>query len=67
MKKMIITALVALNGCSAIKHYENTYENFKNITKDVCIDNSQEVTLAQHLYNEMFLPLRGANKELIYE
>jgi hypothetical protein len=56
MKQIILScALAILTSCATSKKttYEIKYEEFKDITKDVCNTNPVEVTLAQHLYNEI--------------
>ena len=56
MKQIILScALAILASCATSKQttYEIKYEEFKEITKDVCGTNPVEVTLAQHLYNEL--------------
>ncbi len=56
MKQIILScALAILTSCATSKKttYEIKYEEFKDITKDVCDTNPVEVTLAQHLYNEL--------------
>ena len=56
MKQIILScALAILTSCATSKQitYEIKYEEFKEITKDVCGTNPVEVTLAQHLYNEI--------------
>ncbi len=56
MKQIILScALAILTSCATSKKttYEIKYEKFKEITKDVCDTNPVEVTLAQHLYNEL--------------
>ena len=47
---MIILAATILSCASA---REKSLTRFKEITKDVCIDNPHEVKLAQILFNEM--------------
>ena len=44
-----------LTSCAVNKStsYEIKYEEYKEITKDVCYTNPVEVKLAQHLYNEL--------------
>ena len=44
-----------LTSCAVNKStsYEIKYEEYKEITKDVCGTNPVEVKLAQHLYNEL--------------
>ena len=56
MKQIILScALAILTSCAASKKttYEIKYEEFKEITKDVCGTNPVEIKLAQHLYNEI--------------
>ena len=38
-------------GCTSAR--EKNLTRFKELTKDVCIDNPHEVKLAQMLYNEI--------------
>lgn len=38
-----------MTSCASIKHTEKLAE-FKEITKDICVDNPHEVKLAQVLY-----------------
>ena len=69
MKQLILScALVILTSCATTKKtsYEIKYEQFKDITKDVCGTNQVEVILAQHLYNELNQYRRNAkNKKAI--
>ncbi len=56
MKQIILScALVILTSCATTKStsYKIKYEEYKEITKDVCGTNPVEVKLAQHLYNEI--------------
>lgn len=56
MKQIILScAAVILTSCAVNKSasYEIKYEEYKEITKDVCGTNPVEVKLAQHLYNEL--------------
>ena len=56
MKQIILScALVILASCATTKStsYEIKYEEYKEITRDVCGTNPVEVKLAQHLYNEI--------------
>ncbi len=46
-----MTALVVTLGSCASQNTMMT--EYKELTKDVCIDNPHEVVLAQHLYNKM--------------
>ncbi len=42
--------MVTLGSCAS----QNTMmTEYRELTKDVCIDNPHEVVLAQHLYNKM--------------
>ena len=42
--------MVTLGSCAS----QNTMMNeYKELTKNVCVDNEHEVLLAQHLYNKM--------------
>ena len=55
MKKLIsVFALVILTGCSAARDIK--YAEYREITRNVCIDNQHEVLLAQHLYLHMLNP-----------
>ena len=38
-------------SCASVR--ETNLKRFKEITKDICIDNKNEAILAQHLYNEI--------------
>ena len=52
MKTIIITALVGSLAASCVSQ-KNLANEYKQKTIDVNRDNPVEVTLAQHLYNEM--------------
>jgi len=51
MRVIIILLVATLMSCASAR--EKNLTRFKEITKDVCIDNSHEVKLAQILFNEM--------------
>ena len=51
MRTMITIALVVTLGSCASQSKMMT--EYKELTKDVCVDNEHEVRLAQHLYNTM--------------
>ena len=51
--KCIIMIILAATILSCASAREKNLTRFKEITKDVCIDNPQEVKLAQILYNEI--------------
>jgi len=57
MKKIIIaSALLTIMACASAKqtNYQNKISIFKEKTKDVCVDNPNEVKLAQNLYLQIF-------------
>ncbi len=58
MKKVIIilTGSMLLTACGGIQPQlmKVKRSQFKELTKDICVENPQEVYLAQVLYNEMF-------------
>jgi len=43
-------------ACATAKqtNYQNKISIFKEMTKDICVDNPNEVKLAQNLYLEIF-------------
>ncbi len=50
MKKLLLALAVTLGSCAS----QNTMmTEYKELTKNVCLDNPHEVALAQHLYNKM--------------
>tara|TARA_R100001198_G_scaffold95601_1_gene82139 strand:- start:519 stop:689 length:171 start_codon:yes stop_codon:yes gene_type:complete len=53
MRIIAILLAAVLMGCASAK--TERIIKFKEITKDLCIDNPNEVLLAQHLYNQMVL------------
>lgn len=53
MRIIVILLAAVLMGCASAKTEQII--KFKEITKDVCIDNPNEVLLAQALYREMVL------------
>lgn len=54
MKKLFLMVALLTPACAATQTVrDERIAEFKSITKDVCLDNEQEVKLAQHLYNEM--------------
>lgn len=42
---------MTLMGCASAR--DKKLAKFREITKDICIDNHHEVILAQRLYNEL--------------
>ncbi len=57
MKKIIIaSAWLTTMACATAKqtNYQNKISIFKEMTKDICVDNPNEVKLAQNLYLEIF-------------
>jgi uncharacterized protein YcfL len=60
MKKIVVILIgsIVLIGCGTqqVIPQQQTSEmmkKYKELTKDVCVDNEHEVFLAQHLYNKM--------------
>jgi hypothetical protein len=53
MKAILMILAALLMGCASVKTERLT--EFKELTKDVCLDNPMEVKLAQALYKEMVL------------
>ena len=51
MKMIITIALVVTLGSCASQNTMMT--EYRELTKNVCVDNEHEVLLAQHLYNKM--------------
>tara|TARA_R110002072_G_scaffold214592_1_gene371794 strand:+ start:215 stop:382 length:168 start_codon:yes stop_codon:yes gene_type:complete len=51
MRVIIILLVATMMSCASAR--EKSLTRFKEITKDVCIDNPHEVKLAQILFNEM--------------
>ena len=51
MRVIIILLVATMMGCASAR--EENLKRFKEITKDVCVDNPHEVKLAQILYNEV--------------
>jgi hypothetical protein len=51
MRVIIIILVATMMSCASAR--EENLKRFKEITKDVCIDNQHEVKLAQILYNEI--------------
>ena len=51
MRIVIIILVAAMSSCASVR--TERIAEFKEITKDVCLDNPKEVLLAQHLYKEM--------------
>ena len=49
----IITILLVATMLSCASARETNLNKFKELTKDVCIDNPHEVKLAQILYNKI--------------
>jgi hypothetical protein len=49
----LITILLVATMMSCASAREKNLVRFKELTKDVCIDNPHEVKLAQILYNEI--------------
>lgn len=49
--RLLILILTLTTSCASVNHIERLAE-FKEITKDVCLDNEHEVILAQRLYIE---------------
>ena len=61
--KKILTILIGsiwLTSCAGIQPQLMKVKRakFKEMTKDICVDNPHEVYLAQVLYNEMFKDLK---------
>jgi len=51
MRVITILLVATLMGCASAR--EKKLTRFKELTKDVCVDNPHEVKLAQILYNEI--------------
>lgn len=51
MRLTIVVLVATLMSCASAR--EKNLTRFKELTKDVCIDNPHEVKLAQILYNEI--------------
>ena len=51
MRLTIVLLVATLMSCASAR--EKSLTRFKELTKDVCIDNPHEVKLAQILYNEI--------------
>lgn len=51
MKYIVILLVAMMMSCASAR--EKNLTRFKELTKDVCIDNPNEVKLAQILYNEI--------------
>ena len=51
MRTVLIILVAAMSSCASVR--TERIAEFKEITKDVCLDNPNEVRLAQHLYKEM--------------
>jgi len=49
----VITILLVATMMSCASAREKKLKRFKQLTKDVCVDNPHEVKLAQILYNEI--------------
>jgi hypothetical protein len=49
----VITILLVATMMSCASARETNLKRFKELTKDVCVDNPHEVKLAQILYNEI--------------
>ena len=49
-----LALVVILTGCATMNQTrQDKIAEYKLITKDVCVENANEVRLAQHLYNSM--------------
>ena len=53
MKKIIIAVALLMPACAANQTRQEKIAEFKFITKDMCIEQPDEIILAQTLYNEM--------------
>jgi len=51
MRLTTVLLVATMLSCASVK--EKNLARFKEITKDICIDNANEVKLAQILYNEI--------------
>jgi len=51
MRVIIILLVATIISCASAR--EKSLTRFKEITKDVCVDNVHEVKLAQILFNEI--------------
>jgi hypothetical protein len=51
MKYIVIILVATMISCASAR--EKNLTRFKELTKDVCVDNIHEVKLAQILYNEI--------------
>tara|TARA_B100000085_G_scaffold163885_1_gene149017 strand:- start:24703 stop:24888 length:186 start_codon:yes stop_codon:yes gene_type:complete len=61
MKKIcILVVTLTMMGCGGIQPQlmKLKQSQFKEMTKDICVDNPHEVYLAQVLYNEMFKKIK---------
>jgi hypothetical protein len=55
MKRLIIALALLTPACAAGQARQTKIDQFKHITKDLCIESPSEVLLAQHLYIEMMV------------
>ncbi len=48
--------MLMMTACAPAKQtsYQNKISVFKKITKDICVENPHEVSLAQNLYLQIF-------------
>lgn len=53
MKKIILAVALLMPACAANQTRQEKIAEFKFITKDMCIEQPDEIILAQTLYNEM--------------
>lgn len=51
MRVLLMILVAAMSSCASVR--SERIAEFKEITKDVCLDNPNEVLLAQHLYKQM--------------
>jgi hypothetical protein len=51
MRAITILLVATMMSCASAR--ETNLKRFKELTKDVCVDNPHEVKLAQILYNEI--------------